>query len=241
MNARGLAAASGKYGGELIVLASFLITFAFIRTSARINRNPDITWWPGSVKTANGLHIHHLIWGVGLTLACGFLTFALEPDGWVNSTLAIGFGIGAGLILDEFALALYLQDVYWTEEGRASLDAVVVAATLAGLVVLGFAPLDFGVGSGWMVAVIAVVDLAAAVVSIAKGKPFAGLVGIFLPPVAFAGAIRLARPKSRWARRFYEPDSAKEQRAIAREVSWNRWREAIHDSIGGAPHLPRRD
>ena len=78
---------------RVLVLASFLITFAFIRTSARINRNPDITWWPGSVKTANGLHIHHLIWGVALTLTCGFLTFALEPEGWGHSTLAIGFGI----------------------------------------------------------------------------------------------------------------------------------------------------
>ena len=56
---------------------------------------------------------------------------------------AVVFGIGAGLVLDEFALILHLHDVYWTEEGRKSVEVVVVTAALVGLVLSGFAP--FGV------------------------------------------------------------------------------------------------
>jgi hypothetical protein len=57
------------------------------------------------------------------------------------------FGVGAGLTLDEFALWVRLEDVYWAEEGRTSLDAVVIAALLGGLIVLGFAPFDSADGS----------------------------------------------------------------------------------------------
>ncbi|GAA4957826.1 hypothetical protein GCM10023238_25670 [Streptomyces heliomycini] len=53
------------------------------------------------------------------------------------------FGIGAGLVLDEFALILHLDDVYWTEAGRKSVEAVVLTAALVGLLLAGFAP--FGV------------------------------------------------------------------------------------------------
>ena len=69
--------------------------------------------------------------------APGFLAFAapLEAPWW--HFIAIGFGVGAGLTMDEFALWVRLHDVYWTQEGRASLDATVVAAAFAALVVLG--------------------------------------------------------------------------------------------------------
>ena len=48
-----------------LVLTAFLLTFAFIRTSARLIRNPKVTWWPGNVETGD-LHIHHLVWGICL-------------------------------------------------------------------------------------------------------------------------------------------------------------------------------
>jgi hypothetical protein len=221
----------------VLVLAAFLVTFAFIRTSARLIRDPRITWWPGNVETHSGLHIHHLIWGIGLVLSSGFLAFSVDPEGPARDALAIGFGIGAGLMLDEFALALYLQDVYWARQGRASLDAVVVAATLASLVVVGAAPLDLhdGFGPGWIVATVAVLDLAASVLAILKGKPFVGLIGIFLPPVAFTGAVRLARPGSEWARRRYGTGSGKLRRATARDARWKPRRTAVLNRIGGAP------
>ena len=56
---------------------------------------------------------------------------------------AIVFGIGAALTLDEFALWLHLDDVYWSEQGRQSIDAVIVFAIVSGFMVLGAYPVSF--------------------------------------------------------------------------------------------------
>ena len=66
-----------------------------------------------------GLHIHHLVFGIVLMMVAGFLGFAIQPDSPWLEILAGLFGIGVGLTLDEFALWLYLEDVYWSEEGAA--------------------------------------------------------------------------------------------------------------------------
>ena len=100
-----------------LVLLAFLATFLFIRTSARLIRDPNITWWPGNVETG-GVHIHHLVWGIWLVLLSGFAAFVSDLYAPWWQVTAIAFGIGAGLTLDEFALWLHLEDVYWTEEGR---------------------------------------------------------------------------------------------------------------------------
>jgi hypothetical protein len=47
-----------------VLLAAFLVSFLFIRTSARMNRSDRFSWWPGSVKTGSGLHLHHLVWRI---------------------------------------------------------------------------------------------------------------------------------------------------------------------------------
>ena len=121
----------------LLAFVAFLVAFLFIRTSARLMRSPKVPWWPGSV-TSGDLHIHHLVWGIVLMLTAGFVGFAVEDSPW-REIMAVLFGIGAGLTLDEFALWLRLEDVYWAEEGRQSIDAVVVAATFGALVlVVGF-------------------------------------------------------------------------------------------------------
>ena len=52
------------------------------------------------------------------------------------------FGIGIGLTIDEFALVLYLDDVYWSEQGRSSIDATVIAVAFMGLILLGVRPFD---------------------------------------------------------------------------------------------------
>src|SRR5437588_10021932 len=124
-------------GPAFLVLLAFLIAFGFIRTSARLMRSPKVPWWPGSVTTESGLHIHHLVWGIVLVLMSGFLGFAVAPVSPWTEVLAAAFGIGAGLTLDEFALWVRLEDVYWTQERRESLDAVGVAALPGGLRVLG--------------------------------------------------------------------------------------------------------
>ena len=99
-----------------ILLGAFLAAFLFIRTSARLMRSPRVSWWPGSVTTDSGLHLHHLVWGIVLLLLSGFLNFALGPSGTWLDVLAALFGIGAGLTLDEFALWIHLEDVYWAEQ-----------------------------------------------------------------------------------------------------------------------------
>ena len=66
----------------------------------------------------------------------GFIGFAVQPGSpWIEILAAL-FGIGVGLTLDEFALWLYLEDVYWSEEGRRSIDAVIVALTFFAVSIL---------------------------------------------------------------------------------------------------------
>jgi hypothetical protein len=200
-------------GSLVCILAGFLVTFLATRfITARIRagrgRLGDIS--------VGALHVHHMVWGVGLVLTCGLLEFALRPDWPRNAMLAVGFGAGAALILDEFALILYLRDVYWSREGRRSIEAVVVMAVV--LAMLGQL-LDPGtlphLAPGLLVALIVVWVLAMAI-CLAKGKPFTALAGILLPYILVVGAVRLARPDSIWAHRFYQHKPGKMQRAEAR-------------------------
>src|SRR3954447_2012728 len=108
----------GQRAGFLL-LTGFLASWLFIRTSARMIR-AQVSWWPGNVETSGGLHIHHLVWGILLLMIAGFLGFALQPPNAWMDVLAVLFGIGMGLTLDEFALWLHLEDVYWSDEGRQS-------------------------------------------------------------------------------------------------------------------------
>ena len=78
--------------------------------------------------STGGLHIHHLVWGILLLLVVGYVWLIEVGTGsnWIASVSAIAYGAGAALALDEFALWLNLQDVYWTNAGRQSIDAVVI-------------------------------------------------------------------------------------------------------------------
>jgi hypothetical protein len=220
-----------------VLLAAFLISFLFIRTSARLIRSPRVPWWPGSVTTGSGLHLHHLVWGIVLLLTTGFLGFALDAGSPWHELLAGGFGVGAGLTLDEFALWIYLRDVYWTEEGRASLDAVVVAAALGGLIVLGIAPFDLPNNSSSVSTLVlsVLIVLLLSAVAILKGRHLLGLIGIFLPLVSLVGVVRLAAPASPWSRRFYRSDERKLARSRARYERLAARRRRLADAIAGAP------
>lgn len=223
-----------------VLLAAFLLSFLFIRTSARLMRSPKVPWWPGSVTTGDGLHLHHLVWGIVLLLLAGFLGFVTDRSSPGTEILAALFGIGAGLTLDEFALWIHLDDVYWTEQGRISFDAIVVATVLGGLIVLGFAPFDVaGNGSsvGTLVATVTI-DILLAAATIMKGKPLLGLVGIFIPPVSLIGVLRLASPNSPWARRFYAPGSRRLARSQARWARIESRRDVVEDVIAGEPDRP---
>jgi hypothetical protein len=225
---------SGSRAGFLL-LAGMLVSFGFIRMSTRLMRSPKVPWWPGSVKTG-GVHIHHLVFGIVLLMLAGFLAFAFQPDSPGLEILAVAFGVGAGLTLDEFALWLHLEDVYWAEEGRRSVDAVIVATIVAGAIVLGLAPVgegDTGSVAGILVAMLEVLLFAA--ITALKGKYWAALLAMFIPFVGWVAAIRLAKPGSPWAKRRYPEGSEKLAKATARAERsiqrYRRWQELI----GGRP------
>lgn len=224
-------------GTAFLVLAAFVLSFLAIRTSARLTRS--VSWWPGGVESSGGVHLHHLVWGICLMLFSGFLSFAvpLETPWW--HLLAIVFGIGAGFTLDEFALWVYLRDVYWSPEGRASFEAVVVAVAFAALVVLGTTPfgLDDPASIVGTIGAVAIVLVLCAVCFV-KGRLLLGVVGMFIPVVALVGAIRLAEPSSLWARRRYSGERLERAQArFAPDRREVRWQRRLADLIAGAPSV----
>lgn len=227
-----------------LVLLGFLLSFLFIRTSARMIR-AQVSWWPGNVETGSGLHLHHLVWGISLMLVSGFAGFAFSsPVAPWYQIAAVVFGIGAGLTFDEFALWIHLSDVYWSEEGRSSLDAVVLVIVFMALVVLGSKP--FGLEGNESIGVGAVVVAQALVLSIItllKGRIGLGVASVFIPFLGLWGALRLGRPGSPWARRRYSEEKA--ARAEARfppDSRGQRIRDGFFNAIGGrADGAPPQD
>ena len=241
-------------------LIAFILTFFVTRTITRyIRATADQTgprkWWqPHNISGKGGTHIHHAVFGVIGVLISGvaMVTMAAEGTERQFTAAAIVFGIGAALVLDEFALILHLEDVYWTADGRTSVDAVFVAVAVAGLLVMGFNPLSiFGVGQWrdadssvarlWVIG-FAVLNLMLAIVVLLKGKSWTGLLGMFFTPLLLIGAIRLARPHSPWARWRYQDSPRKMHRAMQREriqrrpfVQANLWLQHV---IAGEPRFP---
>ncbi|MFE2267203.1 hypothetical protein [Streptomyces griseosporeus] len=233
----------------LLALTAFVLTFLVTRAITRLIRAGKGPF--GNVQ-AGGVHIHHVVPGVALTIVGGFGAVAGGRHGFGSCLAAVVFGVGAGLVLDEFALILHLDDVYWTEAGRKSVEAVVLTAALVGLWLVGFAP--FGVNDmsedelqdrGSVISSVAVSFLFALVI-LAKGKPRMAVFSVIVPLVALWGVIRLARPDSLWARRFYRRRPRARAKAALRayhhDRRWSRPRRALQDWLGGRPdpEEPRR-
>ena len=220
----------------LILLVCMLLSFGFIRFSTRMIR-AEVSWWPGNV-TPGGLHIHHLVFGIVLMMLSGFISFAVQPfSPWFEIAAGV-FGVGMGLTLDEFALWLYLDDVYWSEKGRSSVDAVIFAAIIGGGLILGFVPLNASGGSIVAIVLSVLIGLAICIFVAFKGKISAAVIGMFIPPVAWVAAIRLARPGSWWAQRRYQEGSEKLAEATMRKERHDRRVRRFQDLIGGAPSVP---
>jgi hypothetical protein len=228
-----------------ILFVAFVVTFLFIRLSVRMIR-AEVKWWPGNVKSG-GTHLHHVVFGIVFMLVAGAGGFSqignISP--WAEVFAGL-FGAGAALVLDEFALVLHLRDVYWSEQGRTSVDAVFLAFAVFGLLLLGTTP--FGVSdvaaeqtdlSAWNYAWAIASNTVLVVITLFKGKVWTGLLGIFVPPLALVGAIRLARPGSAWARWRYRPDSRKHRRAVKRDnrtrARFVRARARLQDTLAGRP------
>lgn len=225
-----------------LVLVGFLCSFAFIRMSTRIIRSESISWWPGNIESETGVHLHHLVFGIVTMMAAGTLGFVSDGRTPFSEICALGFGIGVGLTIDEFALWVHLEDVYWAEEGRSSVDATVIAASLMLLIVLGVSPVVIDSSStGALIGSIVLTVFAFACVAIcfAKGRILHGTIGIFVAPVAFYGAGRIGKPRSAWARyRYGERRPKKQAKAAERfapERRTERFKEAFRDIVGGKP------
>jgi hypothetical protein len=241
-------------------LVAFILTFFVTRTIVRyIRRHADgdkpRKWWqPRNISAGGGLHVHHVVIGVILVMLSGVAMVTLAIDGGVPefTVAATFFGIGAALVLDEFALILHLQDVYWAEDGRTSVDAVFAAIAVAGLLILGFNPLSFFDIGIWRadhslaerasVIALAAITLGLAVIVLLKGKVWTGLVGMFITPLLFIGAIRLSRPHAPWARWRYTNKPRKMHRALVRErilrrpvVQAKLWLQHV---VAGEPRFP---
>lgn len=219
-----------------LVLLGFVVAFLFIRTSTRMIR-AEVPWWPVNIETESGLHLHHLVWGIGLMLLGGFLGFALAGGSPWYQIAAVAFGVGVGLTLDEFALWVHLDDVYWAEQGRISLDAVVLTVAFMGLVAIGTHPFGLGDAQTAPYAAAAVTQaLVLSVISFLKGRIGLGVIAIFVPLFGLWATFRLAKPTSPWARRFY--GEHKLERAHERfppDRRGVRFRDAFFDAIGGKP------
>ena len=230
---------------------AFLVTFLFIRFSVRMIRR-QVKWWPGNV-TPGGLHIHHAVFGV-VFMVLGGLAGLAAPDNPVGipSACAAVFGVGAALVLDEFALILHLDDVYWSEAGRLSVDAIFVATAVTGLLVLGVTPDITGgtnsakgtshVGAVIGIALTLAINLALAAICLLKGKLWTGLFGLFVPILLVFGAIRVGRPASPWARRRYAKKPQRLEKSKRREIRYRRRfmrvKERLQDALAGAPDRP---
>jgi hypothetical protein len=137
--------------------------------------------------------------------------------------------------------------VYWSEQGRLSVEVVFIAVALCGLALLGWLPMGITPSSGrdtrletlLGIALVLAVNLSLTVICLLKGKAWSGILGIYISLFAVVGAIRLARPGSPWARSRYPSDSRKLARAIAREERYRRpvtrFMTWFQDFVAGGP------
>jgi hypothetical protein len=156
-----------------------------------------------------GVHVHHQVWGILLVLVVGLIEFRYRPDSPWAEVLGALFGVGAALALDEFALWLHLDDVYWSEEGQKSIDAVLIAVVVGAALLVGVSPvgdLSAAQEQGLIVTIVFLVGhIGLCILCMLKGKPIVGLLGLPFPIFGYFGAIRLAKPSSFWAKRWYGP------------------------------------
>jgi hypothetical protein len=235
--------AAGKLPLMLCFLA-FVVTFVLTRTITRLIRDGRGPF--RNNVTASGIHVHHAVPGIILLIVGAFTSVAAPSAlGW-KCFAAVLVGIGTSLVLDEFALILHLQDVYWTGEGQLSVQMVSLTAACLGLMLAGFSPVGV-IGANNLeqtfrltATAILLIDGVLAFVCVLKGKYRTALFGIFVSPVAVFGALRLGRPNSIWARYRYR--GKRLERATRRADDFDRrWAPLQTDwsnLIGGRPSQP---
>lgn len=213
----------------LLCIIAFIVTFLLTRMIVRMIRSGR---GPFTDNSVGGVHVHHVVPGIILMIVGGLLAIGGVGVGWDN-TAAVIFGIGLALVLDEFALILHLQDVYWEQEGRLSVDAVFVLAGFMLLLLIANSP--FGIETNSSQTTVRIVflfviafNLTMSAICAAKGKLGTAVAGLAAPFIAYVGAIRVARPHSPWAKRSYAKHPHRMEKAERREESFDkRWRTKV--------------
>jgi hypothetical protein len=217
---------------------AILITFLTTRTVTRLIRSgAGAKAGLGNVRIA-GNHIHHQVFGILIIIGTGIVLVSEMPRGAALDAAAAVFGVGVGLTVDEFALWLHLDDVYWTSEGRKSVDAIFCVLVVTGTLIGGasFVTGRAGTAAWWSSVSVIAVNLLLCVICLLKGKIVTGVIGVFIGVIALVGAIRLAKPGSWWAAHRYASRPRRAGRAARRfgqrhQERWNR----LRDLVAGAP------
>ena len=113
----------------LISWLAFTATFASVRGitySIRSGRGPFRN------LSLGGEHVHHYLWGIGLLAGVGAIAVRGDERLRQHPVVAVSYGSGLALIIDEFALLLDLRDVYWARQGRISVDIGIGGVAVAG-------------------------------------------------------------------------------------------------------------
>jgi hypothetical protein len=236
----------------LWVLIGFLATYAITRSiTLRIRRRgaepqpetPQDGESGGPITDIHigGVHVHHQVWGILLVLVTGLLEFRYSPGSPGQEILGALFGAGAALALDEFALWLHVEDVYWSEEGKKSIDAVMIAVVVGAGLLIGAAPLGLSGGADdqgvWVAMLVVVIHVGHTIICMLKATIPTGLIGLVIPIVSLVGSIRLAKPTSYWAKRFY--DEKKSAKAAARYSAEDARREKWRARFGPGSSLTK--
>lgn len=228
----------------LLLFAAFVVTFATTRTITRLIRAGRGPFTDNI--SSGGVHVHHAVPGIILLVSGAFASIGAPPHAPWRELAAVAIGVGTSLVLDEFSMILHLQDVYWSNEGRTSVEMISLAFGVLGFALVGVTPFgvddvggrELGVRIGAVTTV--VITAVAVVLCVMKGKYRLALFGSFVPVLAVVGALRLARPTSRWAKRRYSAERVAV--AAARERSFDaRWEplaDRVSDLIAGRPSRP---
>jgi hypothetical protein len=222
---------------------AILLTFLITRIVTRLIRSGS----GGGVGLGNvsigGNHVHHQVFGILIIIGTGIDLISQTPRGAALDAAAAVFGLGVGLTVDEFALWLHLEDVYWSEQGRKSVDAIFCVLVITGALIGGadFVTGRIGTAGWWSSVAVIALNLLLCVICLLKGKVMTGVIGLFISVVAIVGAIRLAKPGSWWAARFYASRPGLASRAAGRyderhQERWNR----LRDLVAGAPSISGR-
>ncbi len=217
--------ATGRQPLFLAVVA-FVATFILTRAITRLIKSGR---GPFGNVSAGGLHIHHVVPGVICLLLGGIILLSATRYGPWYEIGAVLFGMGSALVLDEFAMILHLDDVYWKKEGFLSVDAISIALAVMAAALLVSAP-DNPPGPPETDPHAKVIGplfffifwLLPLAITVLKGKLFTAVFGVIWPVFVWVGALRLAKPGSPWAVRRYASRPEKFERAKQRSAKLDR-------------------